>query len=147
MNANIKKVKSQTLTSILDSYNFIINALLFGSCANNTQHVISDIDIAIEINKDIDIFTIGDIISKLESATNKKIDLVILNNLYKKSPLLAYNIYLQHKIIFLKDEKSFKSFKENALHYYMDFEHILDEQNRAFLQRIADGNLAKTKTA
>jgi len=104
MNANIKKVKSQTLTSILD-------------------------------------------ISKLESATNKKIDLVILNNLYKKSPLLAYNIYLQHKIIFLKDEKSFKSFKENALHYYMDFEHILDEQNRAFLQRIADGNLAKTKTA
>ena len=139
---NISKIKK-----ILFSYDIIKNALLFGSYADNTQHTMSDIDIAVETKNEIDIFTIGEMISKLENATDKKIDFIILNDLYKKSPLLAYNIYQKHKIIFLKDENSFKSFKENALHCYMDFKHILDEQNKAFSQRIADGDLAKIKTA
>ena len=140
-------MKISKIKNILLSYDVITNALLFGSYADNTQHTMSDIDIAVETKNDMDIFTMGEIISKLESATDKKIDFIILNDLYIKSPLLAYNIYQKYKIIFLKNKKSFTSFKENTLHHYMDFKHVLDEQNRAFLQRIADGNLAKIKTA
>ncbi len=140
-------MKTSEIKNILQSYDVITNALLFGSHADNTQHPMSDIDIAVATKNEMDIFSMGEIISKLEDATNTKIDFIILNDLYKKSPLLAYSIYQNHKIIFLKDEKKFKSFKENTLHHYMDFKHILDEQNEAFSQRIADGDLAKIKTA
>ncbi len=140
-------MKISEIKNILRSYDVITNALLFGSHADNTQHTMSDIDIAVATKNEMDIFSMGEIISKLEDATSAKIDFIILNDLYKKSPLLAYNIYQNHKIIFLRDEQSFKSFKENTLHYYMDFKHILDEQNEAFSQRVADGNLAKIKTA
>ncbi len=117
-------MKISEIKNILRSYDVITNALLFGSHADNTQHAMSDIDIAVITKNEMDIFTMGEIISKLEAITGSKIDLVSLNDLYKKSPLLAYNIYQNHKIIFLRDE-----------------------QNEAFSQRIADGDLAKIKTA
>ncbi len=71
------------LTKILKNNNNIIFAVLFGSYANDTSYNLSDIDIAIYTNKELDILEIGSIVSDLEQATNKKIDLIVLNNLYK----------------------------------------------------------------
>ena len=136
---NIKK--------ILQRYDIISNALLFGSYAEKTQHNMSDVDIAVETRGELDLLTIGEIVSELEIATKKKVDFIILNNLYKTAPLLAYNIYKKHTVLFVKEEKNFQKFKENALHYYMDFQYHLALQNKAFHQRIEDGNLAKTQTA
>lgn len=135
------------IKEILDSYDVIINALLFGSYAKGASHSMSDIDIAIQTREEPDLLAIGEIISDVESVAEKKVDLVMLNDLYKKAPLLAFNIYQNHKILFIKDKEAFDSFKENALHFYLDFKHIIDEQNRAFLQRVADGTLAEIKTA
>lgn len=135
------------LKELLNQYDFVTNVLIFGSYAANKQNNMSDIDIAIHTNKDIDIFELGEIISNLESTLNLKTDLVILNNLYKKSPLLAYNIYQSHKPVYLNDTGTYNSFKENALHYYLDFQHVIEEQNIAFLERVKNGTIAKIKTA
>ncbi|OHD97508.1 MAG: hypothetical protein A3E21_02525 [Sulfurimonas sp. RIFCSPHIGHO2_12_FULL_36_9] len=135
------------LQELLSQYDFISNVLIFGSFALDKQNSMSDIDIAIQTTRDIDIFTIGEIISNLESALAIKIDLVILNNLYKKSPLLAYNIYQSHKQVYINDVEKYNDFKSNALHYYLDFKPIIEEQNRAFLKRVENGTIAKTKTA
>lgn len=135
------------LKELLNQYDFVTNVLIFGSYAANKQNNMSDIDIAMHTNKDIDIFELGEIISNLESTLNLKIDLVILNNLYKKSPLLAYNIYQSHKPVYLNDTVTYNNFKENALHYYLDFQHVIEEQNKAFLERVKNGTIAKIKTA
>lgn len=134
------------LKELLSQYNFITNVLIFGSYATNKQNSMSDIDIAMQTNRDIDIFELGEIISNLESTLALKIDLVILNNLYKKSPLLAYNIYQSHKSVYINDTQAYNNFKENALHYYMDFKPIIEEQNKAFLERVKNGTIAKIKT-
>src|SRR3990167_3156441 len=131
------------LQELLSQYDFISNVLIFGSFALDKQNSMSDIDIAIQTTRDIDIFTIGEIISNLESALAIKIDLVILNNLYKKSPLLAYNIYQSHKQVYINDVEKYNDFKSNALHYYLDFKPIIEEQNRAFLKRVENGTIAK----
>lgn len=135
------------LKELLSQYNFIVNVLIFGSYAKNKQNSMSDIDIAVQTNKEIDIFELGEIISNLESTLALKIDLLILNNLYKKSPLLAYNIYQSHKQVYVNDTETYNSFKENALHYYLDFQHVIEEQNIAFLERVKNGTIAKIKTA
>lgn len=135
------------IITILKRYDFITNAFIFGSYAKNKQTSLSDIDIAIQTNKDIDLFTIGEIIADLESIGNIKIDLVLCNELYKYSPLLAYNIYQNHKILYIQNTKEYNDFKENSLHYYLDFKPVIDEQNTAFLERVKNGNIAKTKIA
>lgn len=135
------------LKELLSQYDFITNVLIFGSYATDKQNIMSDIDIAMHTNKDIDIFELGEIISNLESTLALKIDLVVLNNLYKKSPLLAYNIYQSHKPIYINDTEAYSSFKENALHYYLDFQHVIEDQNIAFLERVKNGTIAKIKTA
>jgi len=144
---HVKKSSLSPLVDILSNYDFITNAIIFGSYASHTHNKLSDIDIAIHTQKDIDLLTLGEIISKLESQLKRKVDLVILNDLYKKSPLLCYNIYKSHKIIFVNNEEKYKKFKLNSLHYYMDFEPIIAQQNRAFLERIDSGTIGKTKTA
>ena len=135
------------IKEILNSYDVIINALLFGSYAKGKQHAMSDIDIAIQTKEELDLLTLGEIISAVEGAAKRKVDIVVLNDLYKKAPLLAFNIYQNHKALFIKDKKVYDCFKENALHFYLDFKHVIDDQNRAFSQRVADGTLAKIKTA
>lgn len=135
------------LEKVLSQYDFITNVLIFGSYATDKQNSMSDIDIAMQTNKDIDIFELGEIISNLESALALKTDLVILNDLYKKSPLLAYNIYQSHKAVYINDTGAYNNFKENALHYYLDFQHVIEEQNKAFLERVKNGTIAKIKTA
>ena len=143
----IMKDYKEKIQKVLSDYDFIVNTVVFGSYANSKMGEFSDIDMAIETSREVGILELGGIISNLETCTNKKIDLVLLNSLYKHRPLLAYNIYINHKIIFIKDMQRYNDFKINALHYYMDFKYILDEQNKAFRQRVANGNIGKTKTA
>ncbi|PHS58191.1 MAG: hypothetical protein COB17_04140 [Sulfurimonas sp.] len=71
--------------NILQENQNIIFALLFGSYANGKSNDMSDIDIAIFTDKELDIFEFGMIVSDLEQLSDKKIDLVVLNNLYKKT--------------------------------------------------------------
>ena len=139
-------MEASKIEHILLEYDAIVNALIFGSYANKTDHNLSDVDIAIETKAELDIFTLGDIISKLEVVTKRSVDLIILNELYRHSPLLAFNIYQNHTILFVKDKKAFDRFKENALHFYIDFKPVLDEQKLALTQRVIDGNIAKITT-
>jgi len=140
-------IEINKIRDILEEYDFIINALLFGSYSNGKADRFSDVDIAIEVTETIDLLTMGEIISRLEIEVERKTDLVIINDLHKKSPLLAFNIYKNHKRLFIKDQKRYDGFKENALHFYLDFKRVLDEQNRMFLKRVESGNIGKIKTA
>lgn len=135
------------ITQVLSSYDTITNALVFGSFAKGTQTKMSDLDIAIETKNDMSLLSMGAIISDLETICKRKIDLIILNSLPCKAPLLAFNIYKNHIPIFINDKNSYNKFNENALHHFLDFKPVLQAQNETFTQRILDGNLAKTKTA
>lgn len=135
------------IDNILSKYDFISTALVFGSYAANTFTSMSDIDIAVGTTRELTLPEIGEIISILESKLRKKIDLVILNNLPYRRPLLAYNIYRKHVLIFSRDTSFYHQFKTDTLHAYMDFKHIIDAQNKAFDQRIHNGTLAETQTA
>ncbi|WP_151899589.1 nucleotidyltransferase domain-containing protein [Sulfurimonas hydrogeniphila] len=97
---------------ILQRYDTVENALLFGSYATNTQHNMSDMDIAVQTSRELNLFEMGDIIASLETELNHKIDFVIFNELYKTSPLLAYNIYKNHTILILNNKKNMMSSKK-----------------------------------
>ena len=74
MKSNIKNIQQKVLP-ILRHYN-IKKAALFGSCVKGGMRNDSDIDILVDIKKDISLFDFVGIKLELEEALNRKVDLV-----------------------------------------------------------------------
>jgi len=72
---NELKILKTKIVRILKKYG-IKKAGLFGSYARGEQKIKSDIDILVEVPKDIDLYDFVGIKLELEEATGKKIDLV-----------------------------------------------------------------------
>jgi len=78
------------IKAIIDSEKNILFAYMFGSYAKGEQDSSSDIDIALFLKEDSFDYYL-DIVKKLQIATNKEIDLVVLNR--------AKNLFLIEDII------------------------------------------------
>ena len=142
----IKQITTKA-AEILKDFDTVENALLFGSFAAGNAHAMSDVDIAVQTRKPLSVLALGDLLSRLETALDKKVDLVTLNDLPSNRPLLAYAIYQNHHPLFVRNTDAYLRFKEEALHRYMDFKPVMEMQNRSFKQRLKDAVAAKTQTA
>ena len=136
----------KTVKNILLSYKMIKFALVFGSYANNSSHNFSDYDVAIYTDEELDLFSIGEIINALESVVDKKVDLVLLHDLYKKNPKLAFNITSNHKIIFSLDDRLYNDFKTKSLLYYFDTKPMYDLFDKKLKERLKNGTFGQIKT-
>ncbi|RLA68430.1 MAG: hypothetical protein DRQ78_00375 [Epsilonproteobacteria bacterium] len=135
------------LKQLLQTYDFIDFALLFGSYANNTQKVLSDIDIGIYTNRSIGLVEQGFLISSIEEKFEKNIDLVILNNLSKSNAKLAFNIVNNHKIIFCNNTEIYIDFKIYTYKFYFDQKPMYEMFDKALLERIANGTYGKAQAS
>ncbi len=127
------------IKEILEKREDIIFALVFGSVAQGRQTVLSDVDVGIYMVSDISLPEIGMITFELEKALKTRVDLVVLNEIYKKSPLVAFNIIKEGKLLFCRDNKVFIDFKRDTFRYYLDAKYLIDLTNRAMLKRIKEG--------
>lgn len=128
----------EEIREYLYSYENILFALIFGSYAEGKSNELSDLDIGIFTKDEFDLLSFGRIIANLEKITFKTIDLVELNNLYKKSPNFAYQIATNHRIIFVRDNEEYINFKKNAFLYYFDTQYLRDMMNSALIKRIEE---------
>jgi predicted nucleotidyltransferase len=135
------------VTNYLKRYEEVDFALFFGSFVSGRFGNKSDLDVGIFYNKSLDLLLIGRIVTDLEEITNLKIDLLELNDIYKKHPLLAYQIATNYKLLFSKNEDCFVNFKRNAFLYYFDTERLRKSVNSAFNKRISSKNFGKRNYA
>ena len=137
----------EILRKLLEPYNFIDFVLLFGSYAKGKQTFLSDIDIAIFTNRSIDLFEQGNLISLLEENLNKKVDLILLNNLEKKDTKMAFNIVSNHKVILNRSNKKYVDFKADTYKYYFDLQPMYEMFDKALKKRLKSGTYGKIKTS
>ncbi len=135
------------LQNLLQTYDFIDFALLFGSFANGRAGPLSDVDVAIFTHDEIDLLEQGRMIAALEEATGRKVDLILLHDLYKTRPRLAYNIVSNHKLLLCKSHKAYVDFKTNTYKYYFDMQPLYKMLDEALLKRIDNGTFGKTQTS
>jgi len=107
------------ISKILNSYDSVLFAYLFGSYANGTDREASDLDIAIYMDgTSLDIQL--SLHHELEKNLKKDVDLVILNE--------VKNIYLLediiHKGIVIKDNKKRDMFEVQKIHEIIDFKNF-----------------------
>jgi predicted nucleotidyltransferase len=125
------------LADCLGKYPVVI-AYLFGSEAKGKSGTLSDIDIAIFIDKTINKSERFDLrlrlTSELSSIMNKTVDVVVLN----VSPVqLSYEIIKHGKVIFCKDKSMQVDFETEILSKYLDRRYYDKRHAELTLERIA----------
>ena len=95
MKNDINKIK-QKILPILQDYG-VEKVALFGSCVRDEMEEDSDIDILVEIKKDISLLDFVGLKQKIEEALGRKVDLVEYDTL---KPLLRERI-LKEQVVLL----------------------------------------------
>ena len=142
-------MKHNLLAIELEKHDFIIFAILFGSFAESRETNISDIDIGIYTDKNLNLLEIGSLVNRLEKIAKKKVDIIMVNDLYKKKPVLAFEIVSKGQLILCRGQEKFIEFKKNTFLYYLDtasLRHVVDESFKKRLKekRLGERNYAGT---
>jgi len=138
----MKQITQNKISEILKEQDNILFACLFGSEAKKKIRYGSDIDIAVYFNKKPTILELGELVNNLGRVTERKVDLVNLNNLDKTNPCLAHSILSDCIILILNDEIIFKKFKSSVILQYLDFKFASDMFNSAFNKRLSSNQFA-----
>ena len=116
----------------------IAYALLFGSGARDTMHAASDLDVAVGLQPGTTLETreIGALVSDLEQAAGRSIDLVILED---ASPAVAYRVFRDGVILVERDHRALADRKARAILEYLDFRPLEEMAIRGALAAAARG--------
>lgn len=107
--------------------------ILFGSFARGTQNDDSDIDIAI-VTDNNDKKYLFSVKQELEAVTSKDIDLVNMADL-NMSEGFKYEILMNGKVLYCKDEYKFDMYKIDTCREFLDF----NESRQEIIDRIKNG--------
>ena len=133
--ANILE-KIPHLISKLEREDEVIALFLFGSAAQEALKPLSDLDLAVLIDKktgdslNLHLKLIG-IISEVMNTDD--FDLVLLNN---APPRLVHNIFKTGKLLFCKKKERLINFIEKNNIQYPDFKYYKDQFNFVFQQKM-----------
>ncbi|WP_353093841.1 nucleotidyltransferase domain-containing protein [Tissierella praeacuta] len=101
---------------------------VFGSYAKGNSRKDSDIDIAILLNGDIDVYTKLNILGALIDIFKREdIDLVILNNV---NEVLKFQVIKYGKIIYMESLYTKAMLESRVMSEYMDKEYFRDTQRK-----------------
>ncbi|MCG6926554.1 MAG: nucleotidyltransferase domain-containing protein [Acidobacteria bacterium] len=126
------------LGAVLAADSRVSYALLFGSRARGEASGHSDTDLAVGLVSGTKLTAreVGDLVSRLESATDGSVDLVLLD---EANPGLAYRIFRDGHVVLAKDPAALAERRARAILEYLDFKPIEDVFTQAVLETRAHG--------
>ncbi|BCV21748.1 type VII toxin-antitoxin system MntA family adenylyltransferase antitoxin [Moorella sp. Hama-1] len=119
----------------------IVFAYLFGSYARGRTHNMSDVDVAIYLDKGLIPLSgpygyKSDLLVAMKQEMRLPLDLVILN----EAPLaLRFRVIRDGKLLFCRDNKARLAFHEKTMRDYLDFRPMERIQQQYLLKRLATG--------
>ncbi len=116
-------------------------AVLFGSSASNKMSPLSDLDIAVFFNTDLNNLEMGnrqiEITAELMELLHiNRIDIVILNI---ANPFLRYQVIKNGQLICSKDIKKYYHFKASSLSIYQERKPLYDLYNNSSEKKLRQG--------
>lgn len=106
--------------------------VLFGSYARGTQNAESDIDVAIKVKEKLDKKEIYRLSNILADELNKEVDLI---NLDEIGDTFRYEILINGKTLYCKDELQFELYKLDMYREFLD----LNESRQEIINNIKKG--------
>lgn len=127
----------------LQACDFIDFAVLFGSVVIDKTTPVSDVDIGIYTCRNISLVELGLLVYRMEVIIRKKVDIVVMNDIYKKRPVFAYEVVKNGAVLFCKNPEGFIEFKKKAILYYLDNKYLTDEIDMRFKERLKSGRFGE----
>ena len=106
--------------------------VLFGSYSRGTQNAESDIDIAIKVKEKLDKKKLYRLSNLLADELNKEVDLI---NLDEIGDTFRYEILINGKTLYCKDELQFELYKLNMYREFLE----LNESRQEIINNIKKG--------
>ncbi len=121
------------MAQVLDADPRIGYGLVFGSTARGRAHAASDVDVAVGLapHVEFDALAIGRLVSDLERASAQTVDLVLL---HEAPPALAYRIFRDGVVVFVRDRPAMVERRVRAVLDYLDYRHVEAAFVRGVLQ-------------
>ena len=122
----------EALRRVLERDPRLAYGLLFGSTARGSAHAGSDLDVALGLAPGVrlDAAALGELISTLEAATGRTIDLVLLD---EAPPALAYRVFRDGQVVFERDHAALVERKVRAILEYLDYKPLEELATRGVL--------------
>lgn len=149
------KTLSKTLNCSVDSIDIMMSTFkqfgeidfvfLFGSYAKKCAKKMSDLDMA--VHGELSLLDVGYITTECESILKRKVDVVLINNAYRKNALFAFQAVSNTVPLLIPDEKLFVEFKKKAMLYYFDQKHLFDNNRNSISDRIQKGTFGERNYA
>ena len=137
-----KEEIEKSITQYLRKQPDVVFVYLFGSFIERESY--RDIDVAVYFQPDIKLLRQGELIAGLELATKVDIDLIRLNNLYKKQPAFVYEILKKGRVIINKNQEIHHHYKSKTLRYYLDTNYLRKMMDEAFEKRMKDNQFGES---
>jgi predicted nucleotidyltransferase len=122
----------------LELYPRIAYAVLFGSRLRGDVRAGSDLDIAIglEPGAHLTLQELGELAADIERETGQHVDLVLLD---EAPPGLAYRVFRDGSVVFVRDRRALVARKAKAILEYLDFQPVEELCVRGVLAAAARG--------
>lgn len=127
---------TEAIRSILEAEPRVAYALVFGSRSRGSARPDSDLDLAVGLSGPMGVRELGDLISRLESASGNTVDLVLLDEV---PPALAYRVFRDGTVVLDRDHGALVRRKARAILEYLDFKPIEDLCTRGVLAAASRG--------
>lgn len=134
---------AKSTKELLMPLDFIESAVLFGSYAEGKAGNLSDIDIGIATKRELSLIEIGLLTARLENALKRSVDLVILNGLSEKNPVLAYGIATKGKVLLCRNQDGLIGLKTAAILSFIDTAPLRDAVNQRLKERLRSGRFGE----
>jgi len=129
---------------ISNKYKIIDIIYIFGSHSKDTCNIMSDLDIAISLNKPLDRAKTLDITNDITdiyiTETDILTDVVIFEDM---NLTMQYQIIKYGEVMFCRNEQKRIRLQPNTLKMYYDFKYYSDIYNRKLLVDMKQGSLCK----
>ena len=112
--------QAAAVARVLDANPRIAFGLVFGSTARGYGSAHSDLDVAIGLGPDLtfDALAIGRLVTDLEHASGRAVDLVLL---HEAPPALAYRAFRDGVVVFVRDRAAMVDRRVRAVLDYLDY--------------------------
>ena len=130
-----------SLRGLLEAFEIVECAYVFGSVVRGEAGPLSDVDIALLVHNTLDPQARTEIAAALAGSLQKvdgpMVDVLILND---APPALRHRVIRDGRLVFSRDEARRVQFEVAAIREFLDFQHVLERYDRAMLARAREGH-------
>lgn len=130
---NNREILINKIKNYLMENQSIIAIVLFGSYARKTENITSDIDIAIKLDREFSKKEKFELQLQLEELVNKDVDLLNLDEL---DDGIKYEVLINGKVLYAKNEFNFELYKLDMYREYLE----LNESRAEIINNLKNGD-------